>query len=74
LLLPCGIMAALRPLPCLKLFVIIDYASNSTARLSCHSPAETLEINIRKDCISERRVTNSLHYSKLDDIVQSIVL
>ena len=60
--------------PCLKLFVIIDYASNNTARLSCHSPAETLEMNIRKDCISERRVTNSLHYSKLDDIVQSIVL
>jgi hypothetical protein len=34
--------------PCLKLFVIIDYASNNTARLSCHSPAETVKMKCQE--------------------------
>ncbi len=34
--------------PCLKLFEIIDYASNNTARLSCHSAAETVKMKYQE--------------------------
>jgi hypothetical protein len=34
--------------PCLKLFAIIDYASNYTARLRCHSSAETVNMKYQE--------------------------
>ena len=53
--------------PCLKLFAIIDYASNNTARPSCHSSAETanmkyqerLHINAKGDRFSSLLQTAS---------------